>query len=510
MTVLSAVISTKNKILVSRQFNIISKCDLDSLTIPFHNLIEKERSDYTYIETDKVRYVYQPLDSIYIFLITNINSNIIEDLEIIKVLSQIIQDICQGNINESTILKKCFTIIFYIDELIKNGVREVVNSNQIKTYIEMESHEEKLQTIIRENKEKEEKERRKHIASKLEKNRQKQNKMLSNTNFNTSDIINNLDYNSNIIDTLLYKNDQNQDNTMHSSTTTGINNSNNNVIDDSFSAYRGMQLTNKRDQVRILNVVDENKININKPTININSILNKPISIVIIENIICTLSSEGTLCDVDIQGTFNMQINNNKYNKVIIELDNEYNDKAKIHPILNKNKYNSNLLELRDKEKSFRSNTIYPLLKWKINNLNDCYIPLNISCWPSEYNETTILNLEIENKKKNKNEYIYDLHVNVMCPSSNNPQIISKDKGIIEHDGILLTWKIDNLKNNETCQIEISVQSKPESVFPFSVEAKSNFLAHKLNVLKVYDEITNEEIEHDIKKNITYLFTINK
>ncbi|CRG96399.1 coatomer delta subunit, putative [Plasmodium gallinaceum] len=486
MTVLSAVISTKSKILVSRQFRNISKCDLDSLTIPFHNLIERERSDHTYIETDKVRYVYQPLDSIYIFLITNINSNIIEDLEIIKVLSQIIQDICQGNINESTILKKCFTIIFYIDELIKNGVREIVNSNQIKAYIEMESHEEKLQTIIRENKEKEEKERRKFIASKLEKNRQKQNKVTTNS-FPSNEYITNLDYNSNID---IYKSEEQY------------------IIDESFNTYKGMQLSTKKENVKILNVVDIKTES--KPTINVNSLFSKPINIVITENVICTLSSEGTLCDLDIQGTFNMQINNHKYSKVIMELENDYSEKAKIHPILDKNKYNSNILELKDKSKNFRTNTIYPLLKWKINYLNDSYIPLNISCWPCEDNETTLLNLEIENKRKNNDEIIYDLNVNIMCPSSSNPQIISKDKGVIEHDGILLAWRVDTLKNNQNCQIEISIQSKPESIFPFSVEAKSNILSHKLNVLKVYDEDTKENIEYELKKNITYLFTINK
>ncbi|KMZ99469.1 coatomer delta subunit [Plasmodium vivax North Korean] len=514
MTVLSAAISTKSKILVSRQFQNISKCDLDSLTIPFHNLIERERSDHTYIETDKVRYVYQPLDSIYIFLITNINSNIIEDLEIIKVLSQIIQDLCQGNINESTILKKCFTIIFYIDELIKNGVREIVNSNQIKTYIEMESHEEKLQTIIRENKEKEEKERRKFIASKLEKNRQKQGKAGSNS-FLSNEVLSNADYgagygagyntssgyganynanyNANAMDHFLYKTEEPSEG----------------ILDEGFNAYRGMQLSSKKEQVKILNVVDSSKT-INKPNINVNALFDKPINIVINENVICTLSSEGTLCDLDIQGTFNMQINNHKYSKVILQLDNEYADKAKIHPILDKGKYNSNVLELKDKGKNFRINTIYPLLKWKINHLNDSYIPLNISCWPCEDNESTLLSLEIENKRKNAEDVIYDLNVNLMCPSSSKPQIMSKDKGIIEHDGILLAWKVDALKSNQNCQIEISIQSKPESVFPFSVEAKSNILAHKLNVLKVFDEDTQEDIEYEIKRNITYLFTINK
>lgn len=49
----------------------------------FPKLIEAGKQ-CTYIETDSIRYVYLPMEKLFLVLITNKNSNIIEDLEVIR------------------------------------------------------------------------------------------------------------------------------------------------------------------------------------------------------------------------------------------------------------------------------------------------------------------------------------------------------------------------------------------------------------------------------------------
>lgn len=41
---------------------------------------------HTFVEAHNIRYVYLPLESLYLLLITNKSSNIIEDLETVRIL----------------------------------------------------------------------------------------------------------------------------------------------------------------------------------------------------------------------------------------------------------------------------------------------------------------------------------------------------------------------------------------------------------------------------------------
>lgn len=41
-----------------------------------------------------MRYIYTPVDDIYLMLITTKSSNIIEDLEVLRILKSIVTEIC--------------------------------------------------------------------------------------------------------------------------------------------------------------------------------------------------------------------------------------------------------------------------------------------------------------------------------------------------------------------------------------------------------------------------------
>lgn len=45
---------------------------------------------HTYVETENVRYVYQPIETLYLLLVTNKQSNILEDLETLRLLSKLV------------------------------------------------------------------------------------------------------------------------------------------------------------------------------------------------------------------------------------------------------------------------------------------------------------------------------------------------------------------------------------------------------------------------------------
>jgi len=99
----------------------------------------------THIETDSIRYVYLPIEKLYLILITNKNSNIIEDLEVIRQLHQVVIQQCQqGALDEKTIMKKAFDLILSFDDVITHGHRESVTMAQLEAYLEMDSTDEKM------------------------------------------------------------------------------------------------------------------------------------------------------------------------------------------------------------------------------------------------------------------------------------------------------------------------------------------------------------------------------
>lgn len=155
MVVLSASICTKQgKPILARQFVDMSRLRIEGLLAAFPKLIGNIKKQHTFVETENVRYVYQPIESMYLVLVTNKASNIVEDLETIRLLSKVIPEHCPV-VNAESIEQECFTLIFAFDEVICLGHRENISLQQIRTNLEMDSHEEKLHNMIQKSKENE-------------------------------------------------------------------------------------------------------------------------------------------------------------------------------------------------------------------------------------------------------------------------------------------------------------------------------------------------------------------
>jgi hypothetical protein len=91
--------------------------------------------------------VYQPLEDLYILLITNKASNILQDIDTLHLFARVVSDMCRSA-DEREILKNAFELLGAFDEIVTLGYRENVNLMQVRSVLEMESHEEKIQEII--------------------------------------------------------------------------------------------------------------------------------------------------------------------------------------------------------------------------------------------------------------------------------------------------------------------------------------------------------------------------
>ncbi|EJD37240.1 snare-like protein [Auricularia subglabra TFB-10046 SS5] len=128
--VLAASICTKaSKPLVSRQFRELSRARIESLLTSFTTLIPPN-SQHTSVETADVRYVYQPLDDLYVLLVTKKASNILQDNDALHLVARVVSDTCRTP-DEREILAHAFTLLAAFDEIVSLGYRENINLMQV-------------------------------------------------------------------------------------------------------------------------------------------------------------------------------------------------------------------------------------------------------------------------------------------------------------------------------------------------------------------------------------------
>ena len=155
--ILSVAIVTKDGTpLVARQFNRLTRTQVEGHLGAFPKLLYK--SNQSYIETENIRYVYQELGEIYFILITSKDSNILEDLDLLALLVDLTRetlDASEATITAESVLRGSLELVFAYDECIFDGYRQNVTINDVETFLKMESKDEL--EYLREKKAKEDK-----------------------------------------------------------------------------------------------------------------------------------------------------------------------------------------------------------------------------------------------------------------------------------------------------------------------------------------------------------------
>lgn len=168
MVVLAASVCTHGgKPIISRQFRELTKDRVTSLLSNFPTLLSENQSQHTAVEDEFVRYMYHPLEEFYVVLITNKHSNILQDIDTLNLFTQSITSILR-HVDEKEIYENCFELLSAFDEIICLGYKENLTASQIINFLEMDSHEERIQEIIERNKELEAAEASKKKAAELQ------------------------------------------------------------------------------------------------------------------------------------------------------------------------------------------------------------------------------------------------------------------------------------------------------------------------------------------------------
>nr|XP_005988203.1 PREDICTED: coatomer subunit delta [Latimeria chalumnae] len=454
----------------------MTRTRIEGLLAAFPKLMNTGKQ-HTFVETESVRYVYQPLEKLYMVLITTKNSNILEDLETLRLFSRVIPEYCRV-LEESEISEHCFDLIFAFDEIVALGYRENVNLAQIRTFTEMDSHEEKVFRAVRETQEREAKAEMRRKAKELQQARrdaERQGKKAPGFGGFGSSAISGGSTASMITETII---DTEKPKVIPTpSRPSG----------PSKALKLGAKGKEVEDFVDKLKLEGENISSAaNKRSSEIAKVLPPPINVESVhmkieEKISLTCGRDGGLQNMEVHGIIMLRISDEKYGRVRVQVENEDKKGVQLqtHPNVDKKLFTTeSLIGLKNPEKSFPLNNDVGVLKWRLQSTDEALIPLTINCWPSESVNGCDVNIEYELQEENLE--LNDVVITIPVPSGGGAPVIGELDGEYRHDSRrnILEWCLPVIDaKNKSGSLEFSIAGQPNDFFPVHVSfiSKKNY-----------------------------------
>ncbi|CAG8627903.1 8374_t:CDS:2 [Ambispora gerdemannii] len=440
---------------------------------------------HTTIEIEHVRYVYQPLDELYIVLITNRQSNILQDIDTLHLFARVVSDVCRST-DEREILKNSFELLSAFDEIVSLGYRENVNLAQVKSIIEMESHEEKIQEILARQEAKEELKRR---AKQLEVQKKEMLKRGGNSSFgsNFSQSLNRL---------ASYSEPQ-----VQSTFDDGVRTSYSSSPSSSVSSKaKGMQLGRKQKVSDLFEAVKSEtgfeeiveKTNVRSSTTAVSKVPMESVHISISEKISLEANRDGGLENLEIKGDVKLTISDSNLTRIKIAVDavDDGNIQLQTHPNVDKKLFTTdNIIALKSPGKGFPVNQPLGVLRWRFISKDATNIPLSINCWPSPAGDGTI-DVNIEYELENENQEFKDVLISIPLPSNGNPKVGQVDGQYeVNRQTRTFEWQLPIIDaSNKQGTLEFNISGDDANLFfPVNVSFVSERLICDIDV----KEITN-------------------
>ncbi|GFS93762.1 coatomer subunit delta [Nephila pilipes] len=493
MVLLAASVTTKSgKAIVSRQFVEMTRARIEGLLAAFPKLLSGGRQ-HTFVETESVRYVYQPMEKLYTLLITTKASNILEDLETLRLFTRVIPEYCKF-MDEQDIVNNSFNLIFAFDEIVALGYRENVNLAQIRTFVEMDSHEEKVYQAVRQTQEKEAKQKMKEKARELTRAKQEALKKGrspgfgsgSGSNYPPSPIVG---------DTAPIAADTQSKPTYSAPSTRPSN------------TGKAMKLGNKNKDIDLfvdmlksegeaVDITSSAKSSVSSKAAT--QVHTESVHLRCEEKITVVAKRDGGVDTLEVHGIVTLNISDEKFGCIKIKIDNEDERgvQSQTHPNIDKELFrNSHIIGMKNSAKPFPINVDVGVLKWRFQSQDESFLPLLINCWPSE-NGTGGCDVNIEYELQLETLELNDVEIQI--PVMSTP-VVNECEGLYEHDNRKnrLVWKLPVIdSSNRSGSMEFSCSGKPSDFFPVTVEFES--FSSFCNI-KVADVLTldNQPVKYD-------------
>lgn len=533
MVVLSASIlaGSGSKALVSRQFVEMSRMRVEGLFAAFPKLISHSKQD-TFVETDTVRYIYQPLENqIYLLLITTKSSNIVEDLGTLRLLAKVVPDVA-GGLHESSINEHAFELIFAFDEVLTaGGYKEDITISAVQSNLLMDSHEEKMQLLIEEKKKETARKAMEEKANEIKKRQMENlkanimNGMGSENGLRSTGSMegfgggghkpspgyegfgsdsSSLAYLS-YRDPLKTKESEPEDKPHASPKTTfSLGKGNKNKHKDNIMALMAAE-----DNFSLRSANKSTTIVGMAPAVDALPMPSTPLSLLLEEKISVSMNREGGVESCEVKGTLLLTANADSgtmasvsVNKTAFLSKCTNNWTFATHPKVSKPDYEKQGILILKGGKALPLNRAVGVLKWSYHGEDAC--PLTINCWPEDEG-TGSMNVNIEYGLTRLDMTMHNVNILVPVGTINEPVIESID-GNYKFDAIsgVIYWHHDVIDtDNKTGSLEFSIAgSNIDVFFPVQINFKSESLLCPIEVTAVKSSGNGFPIPNNLSKSV--------
>ena len=506
----------------------MNRLRVEGLLAAFPKLLDSPSQQHTFVETDSVRYIYQSLEgNLYLLLITNKASNIVEDLGTLRLLARVVPDVA-GGLAEPNIHDHAFELIFAFDEVITSGgyMDEGVTISSVRTNLLMDSHEEKMHNMIIQSKQDAAKEEMKKQA----KNIQDRKMTAMRQEFGMR----------NGLGSDFGGGGQMPGGEMAGFGGGGYGNGDFNGVTPSYNSYnvpapsapepprvvaKGMKLgmgggaaANKKNSLMAAMVAEDNLMSLSSknnafgaaPAAAAPAIPTTPATLTAEEKITVQMSREGTVESCDIKGTLSLTANKDEASLCGVAIN-----KAALascsngwsfatHPKVNKANYEKNgVLALKDTRKGFPLNRPIGILRWSYSSPDGA--PMTINCWPEDDGTGTV-NVSIEYELTRTDMVLHNVNVFIPLGSTEQPSIESID-GNYKHDPRegLLCWHHELIDQNSPMgSLDFSISgTHSDAFFPVTISFQSTSLLCPIEIQSVTELGSGNPVGYTESKVVT-------
>jgi len=530
MVVLSASVCTRQgKALVSRQFVEMNRLRVEGLLAAFPKLVGHAKQ-HTYVETDSVRYVYQPLENnLYLLLVTTKASNIVEDLGTLRLLAKVVPDVA-GGLQEHAINEHAFELIFAFDEVLTaGGYKEEATLTSIRTNLLMDSHEEKIHKALQQSKEDAARAEMQKKAKGLQEQKMAQLRQTFVSGQAPTGTYGGMEgfggggapSQSGFMDQFQNVDQQAPAEQEYNPYAALQNKPAPAPAAPKHIAKSGMKLSmgkgGKKDSLMAAMAAEDNLFPIGgkgggtdfgfgAPAVAPPPAApSTPLSLALEEKISVNMNREGGVESCEVKGIFNLTANTDVGAAAVIsvnksQLPSTFNFAT--HPKVDKKTYEQNgVLSLKG-GKGFPVGRSVGILRWSYNNEDAA--PISINCWPEDEGSGKI-NVSIEMELTRTDLVLHDVNILLPLGSAEPPSIESID-GQYKHDPAsgMMCWHFDmvDANTNSTGSLEFSVAgSNPDAFFPIQIGFRSQMLLCPLVITGVTNSSSGAPIPNDATKS---------